>query len=147
MTPSVTSHQRSGFAAGNTFSVVYERGSCLPGTPSCSCAHTGTKGGWSTNWTDSPQTQEVGAYAMPCDVTDESRVSRAAALAASADVTILVLGDGSTTSTAQNAKPYEREVATVGEHFDRDDLDPAVRLLLPLSGCDLARERLCLLRN
>ena len=62
---------------------------------------------------------------MPCDVTDESRVSMAAAAAASADLTILVIGDGSTTSTAKNATPYEREVATVGEHFDRDDLDPA----------------------
>ncbi|MDA8532049.1 glycoside hydrolase family 3 C-terminal domain-containing protein [bacterium] len=62
---------------------------------------------------------------MPCDVTDESHVNKAAAVAASADLTILVIGDGSTASTAQNATPYEREVATVGEHFDRDDLDPA----------------------
>lgn len=62
---------------------------------------------------------------MPCDVTDESHVSTAATIAAGADLTILVIGDGSTTSTAANATPYEREVATVGEHFDRDDLDPA----------------------
>eukprot|EP01043_Picozoa_sp_COSAG02_P040809 COSAG02_NODE_3330_length_6923_cov_14.113277_5_plen_72_part_00 len=50
---------------------------------------------------------------MPCDVTDESHVNKAAAVAASADLTILVIGDGSTASTAQNATPYEREVATV----------------------------------
>ena len=62
---------------------------------------------------------------MPCDVTDESGVSKAAAVAASAELTILVVGDASTASTAHNATPYVREVATVGEHFDRDDLDPA----------------------
>eukprot|EP01043_Picozoa_sp_COSAG02_P090197 COSAG02_NODE_27083_length_617_cov_0.996139_1_plen_55_part_10 len=55
---------------------------------------------------------------MPCDVTDESGVSKAAAVAASAEVTILVVGDASTASTAHNATPYVREVGTVGEHFD-----------------------------
>ena len=89
-------------ASGNAFAVEYERGSCLPGTPGCSCSQTGTKGGWSKNWTDTPQTQHDGDYSMPCDVTDESRVEIAAAVAAAADVTILVIGDGSTASTSHN---------------------------------------------
>jgi hypothetical protein len=97
-------------ATGDTFTVAYERGACLPGTPGCSCAQTGTKGGWSKDFTDTPQTQTVGEYSMPCDVTDASRVGKAAAVAAAADLTILVLGDGSTTATAKNATPYEREV-------------------------------------
>lgn len=74
---------------------------------------------------DTAQTQQVGDYSMPCDVTDESRVITAAGVAAKADLTILVIGDGSTSRTAPNATPHVREVATVGEHFDRDDLDPA----------------------
>jgi beta-glucosidase len=37
-------------ASGNAFVVEYEHGSCLTGTPGCSCAQTGTKGGWSKNW-------------------------------------------------------------------------------------------------
>eukprot|EP01043_Picozoa_sp_COSAG02_P040808 COSAG02_NODE_3330_length_6923_cov_14.113277_4_plen_97_part_00 len=37
-------------ASGNAFVVEYEHGACLPGTPGCSCAKTGTKGGWSKNW-------------------------------------------------------------------------------------------------
>ena len=135
-------------ASGNAFSVEYERGACLGGTPGCSCGQTG-KGGWSKQVADTPQTQPVGPYSMPCDVTDESRVEKAAAVAAEADVTLLVIGDSSTLSTAKNATPYFREVrrhgiaaiwveffsrwqpcrcgqvATVGEHFDRDNLDPA----------------------
>ena len=33
-------------ASGNAFSVEYERGACLGGTPGCSCGQMG-KGGWS----------------------------------------------------------------------------------------------------
>ena len=96
-------------ASGNAFSVEYERGACLGGTPGCSCGQTG-KGGWSKQVADTPQTQPVGPYSMPCDVTDESRVEKAAAVAAEADVTLLVIGDSSTLSTAKNATPYFREV-------------------------------------
>jgi len=108
-------------ATGDKFTVEYEHGACLPGTPGCSCASTGTKGGWSKNLSDTPQTQTVGPYAMPCDVTDESRVDKAASVAADADLTILVLGDGSTTSTSHNGekKGLFEPFISKNEHFTK----------------------------
>ena len=102
-------------ASGNAFTVEYERGACLGGTPDCSCGQMG-KGGWSKQVADTPQTQPVGPYSMPCDVTDESRVEKAAAVAAAADVTLLVIGDSSTLSTAKNATPYFREVRRLARY-------------------------------
>ena len=109
---------------------MYERGSCLGGTPGCpcygachssvpdqlQCGNVSGMPGWNT--------QTVGDYSMPCDTTDTSRVATAAAMAAKADITLLVIGDQTTTSTDPGFKPYVREVGTVGEHFDRDNLDP-----------------------
>lgn len=62
---------------------------------------------------------------MPCDVNYAARIPIATKLAGEADVTLLVIGDQSTRSTSPGFQPYVREVATVGEHFDRDNLDPA----------------------
>merc|ERR1719174_918898 len=117
-------------ASDNAFEVVYERGSCLGGTPGCPCwggCHSSVPHQLQCgNVTGLPgwDTQKVGDYRMPCDTADTSLVASAAAIAAKADVTLLVIGDQSTTSTDPGFKPYVREVATVGEHFDRDNLDP-----------------------
>ena len=100
-------------ASGNSFSVMYERGSCLGGTPGCPCS---TNSDCRSSVPDlvcgkvtgmpGAANQHVGDYSMPCDVTDTSRVAVAAKVAAEADVTFLVIGDQSTLSTDKGVTPY-----------------------------------------
>ena len=113
-------------ASDNKWIVTYEKGSCLGGTPGCPCNSDWDGGNQSVhdfdpNWMN----QKIGDYAMPCDVGYTGRIPFAVKLAKEADVTLLVIGDMSTLSTNTGFTPYVREVATVGEHFDRDNLDPA----------------------
>eukprot|EP00040_Diaphanoeca_grandis_P036271 m.230725 g.230725 ORF g.230725 m.230725 type:complete len:681 (-) comp33587_c1_seq5:791-2833(-) len=98
-------------SSGNKWSVEYERGACLGATPDCACPI--------------PTDPTV----APCGVTDTSRIAIAADLAATADVTILVLGDSSTILAGDSK--FHHETGTCGEHFDRDDLD-LVGAQLPL---------------
>lgn len=98
-------------ASGNAFTVEYERGGCLGGTPGCSCP-----------------AFKVGVD-IPCGLNITDRIPIAAELASDADVTVLVLGDSSTL-LAGDSKAHE-ETGTCGEHFDRDSLDlPGMQLPL-----------------
>lgn len=98
-------------ASGNAFTVEYERGGCLGSTPGCACPHF------------------VPGVDIPCGLNLTDRIAPAAALAAGADITFLVLGDSSTIM-AGDSKAHE-ETSTCGEHFDRDSLDlPGMQLPL-----------------
>lgn len=92
-------------ASGNAFQILYERGACLGGTPDCDCSI--------------PADPTV----PPCEIRNTSRIGLAVDLATQADVTVLVLGDSSTLLAGD--PKLHHETATCGEHFDRDDFDPA----------------------
>jgi beta-glucosidase len=101
-------------ASGNAFAVRYERGACLGATPGCDCPVL----------PDGPD----GRQRPLCGIENASRIGAAAALAAEADVTVLVLGDSSTILATGGV---HHETGSCGEHFDRDSLDP-VGAQLPL---------------
>eukprot|EP00041_Stephanoeca_diplocostata_P013637 m.240352 g.240352 ORF g.240352 m.240352 type:complete len:814 (+) comp19412_c0_seq2:86-2527(+) len=90
--------------SGNAFVVEYSKGTCLGATPNCSCPI--------------PTDPSV----APCGIDDTDHIPPAVALAAVADVTVLVLGDSSTVMAGDPA--LHHETGTCGEHFDRDSLDP-----------------------
>ena len=72
-----------------------------------------------------------------CGIFNTSRVATAAAVAAAADLVVLVLGDSSTIMATGGV---HHETGSCGEHFDRDNLD-VLGAQLPLLKAVLAANK------
>ena len=85
-------------ASGNAFKIEYERGACVGATPGCDC----------------PVLPDPAAPL--CGIFNTSRVPTAAAVAAAADVVVLVLGDSSTIMATGTCLHHVRERVQIIAH-------------------------------